>query len=188
MWHDKVFLEKAQILINSRPDTELIYEPRVIRDKPGSVDFKKIIFDRIKFLSDKAMKAKKKRQRWNFTNLMWEFKLKSDEDGVVSKDEFKWMIRQRGIKLEPGLVTYFMSIYPFEVARKSPKAKPKVKVAVKQAAEEYLQSYNILEPTLDKPKKKKNPTTKETFSKDAITSTNDEMKKVLIEKEDENKA
>lgn len=183
LWNNKIFLKKSSALRQSRPNIDLVYQDRVIREEPKPVDFKQIVLYRIKFLSDKAMKVKSKKKRWNFGDLMWEFKMKPDNEGILSKEEFKKLIKERNYKLEDGTIMDFASLYPFEVEQKGKKKKPKV--ALKQAAEEYIQTFNVREPPPAKPKKKKGGKTSEPETKvESEYEQSEEVKSVDKNKEE----
>lgn len=144
-WHSDEFLSKAKNVLEGHPDVKIIYQPTRIRKDPVSVQMRQIVTDRIRFLSEKAMKNNRKKRRWNFVELMHDYKdlKQKGEDPVTDKNDFRKTIKQKRYKLQKDTVEHLMDEFPRMIPPRQPRRKPKTKVDLNRMSNYYLNRFKI---------------------------------------------
>lgn len=144
-WHSDNFLTKAQKIHQENPDVQIVHQPTRIRKNPVPVQMRQIVVDRIHFLSSKAVNNKKKKKRWDFAELMHDYKdlIFKGDDPVIEKTGFLKTIVQKRYKIPKETIEHLMDEFPRVIPSTKPKQKPKTKVDLNKMSEYYLNRFNI---------------------------------------------
>lgn len=157
-WHTDEFLKKAKQLKESHPHDNLVYQDIRIRRDPEAVNMRQLVIDRVNFLSNKAMSNKRKKKRWDFSDLMHDYTdiIKKNEDPVLKKDEFREAVKVKKYKLEKQTIEHLMQEFPRSVASDGKKKrKPIVKVDATEMSQYYLSRFKIPSRVIVETKKSK---------------------------------
>lgn len=145
-WHSDDFLSKASTIVENRPDVRINYQSKRVRKNPVPVKMKHIVVDRIHALSEKAMKNKRKKKRWDFADLMHDYKdlKKNGEDPITDKSTFtKTIFKEKRYKLEKNTIEHLMTEFPRVIPSTKPGRKPKIKIDLNKMSEYYLNRFKI---------------------------------------------